>query len=111
MTKISATSFQVSFQFCRPYLPSPDDDDWDACAKHVQEECVKHYVMFIKQDHRFCNDASKWISCYKETAQKYDCKAKIIEHFTKMLEVVGNRIIREMRLRIGSECVKWSKEL
>ncbi|KXJ07953.1 uncharacterized protein LOC110249625 [Exaiptasia diaphana] len=88
------------------YLDRIKYDDSDQCAVEVHKTCVRHYVHLFSKEKKICDDVTAWINCYRTESTNTGCKADIILHFSKMLEVVGGLVIREIRRYAGTECLK-----
>jgi len=45
------------------------------------------------KDHEICQDAEKLNKCYDLTSKKINCEAKIIKHYSSMVEDVAHEVI------------------
>ncbi|XP_020911859.1 uncharacterized protein LOC110249624 isoform X2 [Exaiptasia diaphana] len=87
------------------YLDSVDEDHWEECAATVHKTCIKKYLSLLR-DGKLCNDVDAWIDCYDEEAKRASCSAVILDHFQKMLKVVGKSVVKSIRRFMGAECSK-----
>ena len=74
-------------------LSLTEKDLFEECAVTVHRQCVRYYVTVIMKDHQICQDAEKLNKCYDLTSKKINCEAKIIEHYSRMVEDVAHKVI------------------
>ena len=74
-------------------LSLTEKDHFEECAVTVHQECVRYYVNVIMTDHQICQDAEELNKCYDLTSKKLNCEAKIIKHYSRMVEDVAHKVI------------------
>ncbi|KXJ28640.1 uncharacterized protein LOC110250834 [Exaiptasia diaphana] len=95
---------ETDFAKQHKYLDKIVTDEADQCAADVFKSCRKDFVSLFASEHKICDDVSSGINCMTEEAKAIGCKADIINHLAKMMNVVGGLMVREVRRYAGVEC-------
>ena len=79
-------------------------DSFEECAVTVHKTCVRYYATLLAKDRQICEDAGKLNTCYDLYSKSINCKAKIIQHFSNMVENVAQRVLHLLNKYMKSLC-------
>ena len=70
----------------------------------VHKKRLRYYTTLLVKDHQICKDAVKVNTCYDLYSKSINCKAKIIQHFVKVVENVAQRVLHLLIKDMKSLC-------